>query len=62
VLVDGFPGTLALENLKGVVVHSAVRRASEFSTSDALINQLQHNIRWGQKGNFVDVPTDCPQP
>ncbi len=61
VLVDGFPGTLALENLKGIVVHSAVMPASEFSTSDALINQLQHNIRWGQKGNFVDVPTDCPQ-
>ncbi|MEO6228593.1 MAG: alpha-L-rhamnosidase C-terminal domain-containing protein, partial [Ferruginibacter sp.] len=29
--------------------------------SDSLINQLQHNIRWGQKGNFLDVPTDCPQ-
>ena len=26
-----------------------------------MINQLQHNILWGQKGNFVDVPTDCPQ-
>ncbi len=61
VLVDGFPGTLALDNLKGIVVHSAIVPAGEFSTSDALINQLQHNIRWGQKGNFVDVPTDCPQ-
>ncbi len=29
--------------------------------SDPLLNQLQHNIVWGQKGNFVDVPTDCPQ-
>ena len=26
-----------------------------------MVNQLQHNIRWGQKGNFLDVPTDCPQ-
>ncbi len=32
-----------------------------FSTSNPLINQLQHNIQWGQKGNFLDVPTDCPQ-
>ena len=61
VLVEGFPGTLALDNLTGIVVHSAIASASEFSTSDGLINQLQHNIRWGQKGNFVDVPTDCPQ-
>jgi alpha-L-rhamnosidase len=32
-----------------------------FECSDPLLNQLQHNITWGQKGNFVDVPTDCPQ-
>jgi alpha-L-rhamnosidase len=32
-----------------------------FTTSNPLLNQLQHNIRWGQKGNFLDVPTDCPQ-
>jgi alpha-L-rhamnosidase len=32
-----------------------------FISSNALINQLQHNIQWGQKGNFLDVPTDCPQ-
>ena len=32
-----------------------------FTSSHALINQLQHNIQWGQKGNFLDVPTDCPQ-
>jgi alpha-L-rhamnosidase len=61
VLVEGFPGTLTLDNVKGVVVHSAMAPTSEFSTSHPLINQLQHNIRWGQKGNFVDVPTDCPQ-
>src|SRR5690606_24991856 len=33
----------------------------KFITSNSLINQLQHNIQWGQKGNFLDVPTDCPQ-
>jgi alpha-L-rhamnosidase len=61
VAVDGYPGTLTLDSLTGIVVHSAMTPASEFSTSHALINQLHHNIIWGQKGNFVDVPTDCPQ-
>jgi alpha-L-rhamnosidase len=37
------------------------RKQVLFSTSNPLVNQLQHNIQWGQKGNFIDVPTDCPQ-
>ena len=61
VAVDGYPGTLTLDSLTGVVVHSDIPRTSEFVTSDPLVNQLQRNILWGQKGNFVDVPTDCPQ-
>jgi alpha-L-rhamnosidase len=43
------------------VIHSDITPAGSFETSDSMINQLQHNIQWGQKGNFVDVPTDCPQ-
>ena len=61
VAVDGFPGTLTLDSVTGIVIHSEIAPASEFETSKPLINQLQHNIRWGQKGNFLDVPTDCPQ-
>ena len=61
VAVDGYPGPLTLDSLTGVVVHSDMTPASTFETSKPLINQLQHNIVWGQKGNFVDVPTDCPQ-
>jgi len=61
VLVQGFPGQLALDNLTGIVVHSDIAPAGTFDCSEPLINQLQHNIQWGQKGNFVDVPTDCPQ-
>ncbi len=38
-----------------------MKPTGNFSTSHALINQLQHNIQWGQKGNFLYVPTDCPQ-
>lgn len=59
--VIGFPGTLTQDNITGVVVHSAMRPTGSYESSDSLINQLQHNIVWGQKGNFVDVPTDCPQ-
>ncbi len=56
------PGfTPAGDALAAVVVHSDMPPAGTFECSDRLINQLQHNIVWGQKGNFIDVPTDCPQ-
>jgi alpha-L-rhamnosidase len=59
--VTGFPGNLTADNITGVVVHSDMKPTGTFECSNPLINQLQHNIIWGQKGNFVDVPTDCPQ-
>lgn len=61
VKVEGWPGELTLDDLTGVVVHSEMPVTGEFECSNPLVNQLQHNIEWGQKGNFVDVPTDCPQ-
>ncbi len=61
VAVDGYPGPLTLDSLTGIVVHSDMAPTSTFESSKPLLNQLQHNIVWGQKGNFVDVPTDCPQ-
>jgi alpha-L-rhamnosidase len=61
VAVAGFPGQPALDNFTGVVLHSDMPVTGSFECSNPLINQLQHNIVWGQKGNFVDVPTDCPQ-
>jgi alpha-L-rhamnosidase len=61
VAVDGYPGELTLDSVKGVVIHSVIPEGGSFESSSALLNQLQHNIRWGQKGNFLDVPTDCPQ-
>jgi len=51
----------AMEDVVGEVIHSDMPSTGSFSCSNELINQLQHNIRWGQKGNFLDVPTDCPQ-
>ncbi|MDP4222273.1 MAG: glycoside hydrolase family 78 protein [Bacteroidota bacterium] len=59
--VNGFPGTLTTDNLTGIVIHSDMRITGSFECSNPLLNQLQHNIVWGQQGNFVDVPTDCPQ-
>jgi len=59
--VAGFPGELTTDNLTGVVVHSDMKVTGSYESSNPLLNQLQHNIQWGQKGNFVDVPTDCPQ-
>ncbi|MBN2377591.1 MAG: glycoside hydrolase family 78 protein [Sedimentisphaerales bacterium] len=61
VLVEGWPGELTLDSLTGVVVHSDITPTGTFECSKPLLNQLQHNIIWGQKGNFLDVPTDCPQ-
>ncbi len=61
VAVSGWPGPVTLDAFTGVVIHSDMAPTGTFVCSDELINQLQHNIRWGQKGNFVDVPTDCPQ-
>jgi alpha-L-rhamnosidase len=61
VALEGFPGEVTPEALTGIVIHSLMARAGEFETSKPLVNQLQHNIVWGQKGNFLDVPTDCPQ-
>ncbi|MGN6198433.1 family 78 glycoside hydrolase catalytic domain [Humibacter sp.] len=59
--VSGWPGELTPDALEAVVVHSQMRRTGAFECSDELVNQLIHNSVWGQKGNFLDVPTDCPQ-
>ncbi len=61
VMVSGYPGRLDADAIKGIVIHSDMEPAGTFTCSDPLINQLQHNIVWGLKGNFLDVPTDCPQ-
>ncbi len=61
VSIEGAPTEINAENLTGVVVHSDMKPTGTFDCSNPLVNQLQRNILWGQKGNFVDVPTDCPQ-
>jgi alpha-L-rhamnosidase len=55
--VDG----IAEFELTGRVVHSDTPRSGTFECSDELVNRLWRNIHWGQRGNFLSVPTDCPQ-
>ena len=57
----GFDELPAKEDITGVVIYSDMEPTGTFACNDEMINQLQHNIQWGQKGNFLDVPTDCPQ-
>ena len=52
---------LTADSLEAVVVHSDLRRTGHFECSDDLLNQLHANAVWGLRGNFLDVPTDCPQ-
>ena len=59
--LEGRSDLINADNITAVVLHSATTPTGTFETSNPLINQLQHNIVWGQKGNFLDVPTDCPQ-
>jgi alpha-L-rhamnosidase len=60
VKVEGWPGEPAPEQFTGIAIYSDMPPAGTFACSDERINQLQHNIVWSMKGNFLDVPTDCP--
>ena len=63
--VDGWPGDLAAAVAAGDVAarvyHTDMRRTGWFECSDELLNRLHENIVWSMRGNFLDIPTDCPQ-
>ena len=59
--VSGLPSKPNGNAVTGIVIASDNTRAGNFSCSDPRINQLQSNIQWGQRGNYVSIPTDCPQ-
>ena len=61
VKIEGLKGEIKAEDIKAVAIYSDMKTTGKFESSNPLVNQLQHNIKWGQKGNFLDVPTDCPQ-
>ena len=59
--VEGWPGELRADDLEAVIVHSDMRRTGFFECSEPLVNRLVQNSLWSQRGNFLSIPTDCPQ-
>jgi alpha-L-rhamnosidase len=59
--LDGWPGELRPADIVAVVLHSDMVRSGWFECSNPLLNRLHENVVWGMRGNFLDVPTDCPQ-
>ncbi|HEU0296748.1 MAG TPA: glycoside hydrolase family 78 protein [Anaerolineales bacterium] len=59
--VKGCDDTPPLDMVTGIVVHSDLPFTGRFECSEPLLNRLQQNIQWSQRGNFVSIPTDCPQ-
>jgi alpha-L-rhamnosidase len=59
--IDGLTDRPGKAAVTGIVIGSDTPRTGEFACSDPRINQLQSNIQWGQRGNYISIPTDCPQ-
>ena len=59
--ISGYPGTMAPDGLVARVAHSDIAATGSFECSEPWLNRLFQNIDWGQRGNFISVPTDCPQ-
>jgi alpha-L-rhamnosidase len=59
--VKGCDDIPPLDMVTGIVVHSDLPFTGRFECSEPLLNRLQQNIQWSQRGNFVSIPTDCPQ-
>lgn len=59
--ITGWPGVFRAEDVRARVHHTDMRRTGWFESSDALLNRLHENVRWSMRGNFLDIPTDCPQ-
>jgi alpha-L-rhamnosidase len=62
--IDNWPshgGEPGMKDIEAVVIHTDLEPTGFFNCSHAMINKLHSNIRWGMRGNFVSIPTDCPQ-
>ena len=60
-LIAAWPGPVRQEDFTAVAVYSDMPETGRFACSNPLLNQLQHNITWSLRDNFLDIPTDCPQ-
>lgn len=58
--VEGYEGPIEDGDFQAIAVYSDMEQTGDFRCSNSLINKLVENSRWSQKGNFLDVPTDCP--
>jgi alpha-L-rhamnosidase len=59
--VEGLPNKPPADTITGVVIHTDAPMTSSFECSDPMLNRLHQNILWGQRSNYLEVPTDCPQ-
>ncbi len=59
--IDSAPDNITADNFTAIAVYSDIRKTGKIECGDANINRLMKNVEWGQKDNFLDVPTDCPQ-
>jgi alpha-L-rhamnosidase len=59
--IDGWVGNLDPSSVEAVVCHTEMKKTGSFSCSNDLLNQLHSNIVWSMRGNFLSIPTDCPQ-
>lgn len=60
VKLKNWPEEVDPQNFHASAIYSALPEAGTFTCSNPMINQLVHNVKWSQKSNFVDIPTDCP--
>lgn len=61
VAVDSWPDALDPEAFEAIAIYSDMEETGSFECSSEMLNKLHSNIAWGLKGNFVDIPSDCPQ-
>ena len=59
--VSGYPGKPTRQAVSGLVFHTDAPFTIKFDSGSAIVNKLWNNILWGQRGNFMSIPTDCPQ-
>ncbi len=59
--IEGWPGDVRVDDICAVVCHSDLERTGWFECSDPLLNRLHENVVWSMRGNFLSIPTDCPQ-
>lgn len=59
--ISGYTGEITLDCITGKVMNSDLMETGVFHCSNPLVNNLFSNILWGQRGNFLSIPTDCPQ-